>query len=115
MTWIRSFKPELVSLILSRDPSPRRAEPRSSIAAGLYDGRRGFVGKLPRTGQPRSLPEGSGNLQGVDADPFPPSAFVAGAVQFAMMRSAQRHSELVADLATECPDLGEGQVMRVHG
>ena len=32
----------------------------------------------------------------------------------AMVPSAQRHCELVADLAAECPGLGKAQMMRVR-
>jgi len=31
------------------------------------------------------------------------------------MASAQRHCELIADLATECPALGKAQVMWIRG
>jgi hypothetical protein len=44
----------------------------------------------------------------------PPRGFIATAVEFAMVSSTQRHRELIADLATECPGLGEAQMMRVR-
>jgi hypothetical protein len=35
-------------------------------------------------------------------------------MHLAMMPSAQWHGELIADLAAECPGLGETQMMRVR-
>jgi hypothetical protein len=44
---------------------------------------------------------------------FPPCGFVAGAMGLAMMAPAQRHGELVADLAAECALLREAQMVGV--
>jgi hypothetical protein len=43
----------------------------------------------------------------------PPRGFIATAMYLAMVPSTQGHGELIADLATECPGLGEAQMLRV--
>ena len=60
------------------------------------------------------LPQLAGNLDRIDSCLPPPSNFVAAAVNLTMMSSAQRDGELVADLASERPALGEAQVMGVQ-
>jgi hypothetical protein len=49
----------------------------------------------------------------VDACCGPPAGFVAGAVQLAMMSTAERYGELVADFEPERSGLRKPQVMRV--
>jgi hypothetical protein len=49
----------------------------------------------------RLQPEPASNGRRVDAGIFPPSNFIPTAVHLAMMSPAQRHSELIADLAPE--------------
>ena len=41
--------------------------------------------------------------------------FVTRAVQLAVMHAADRNYELVADSASECTRLSEGEVMRIRG
>jgi hypothetical protein len=43
----------------------------------------------------------------------PPGGFVATAMYFAMVPATQRDDKLIADLSTECPGLGEAQMMSV--
>jgi hypothetical protein len=45
---------------------------------------------------------------------LPPSGFVTTAMHLALVPSAQRHGELIADLAPECSGLGKAQMMRVR-
>ena len=47
------------------------------------------------------LPRPRGNRHGIKSEHAPPLAFIARAVQFAVMAAAERYSEFVADLATE--------------
>jgi hypothetical protein len=35
-------------------------------------------------------------------------------MDFAMMTAAERNGELIADLAAECPVLGEAEMMRIR-
>ena len=50
---------------------------------------------------------------GIDAGSFPPLCFVAEAVDFAMVSTAQRHRVFVARLARQRPRLREAKVMGV--
>ena len=59
----------------------------------------------------RLFPEPLGDGEGDDPHVVPPGAFIAVAVQLAVMISAERHGELIADLDTECFRLGEANVM----
>jgi hypothetical protein len=45
----------------------------------------------------------------------PPNEFIAAAVDFAVMPPAQGDGELVADLASQSPTLGEAQMVGVRG
>jgi hypothetical protein len=51
----------------------------------------------------------------VDAEPVPPCAFIAAAVDLAMVNTAERHRELVADFATERARLGRAKMMGIRG
>ena len=44
----------------------------------------------------------------------PPRGFIAAAMDLAMVPSTQGDGELIADLASESPGLGEAQMMRVR-
>jgi len=57
------------------------------------------------------LPQRSRNSCRIDTLLPPPGLFVAGMMQVAVMRRAERHGELVGDLAAHGVGLGEGQVM----
>jgi hypothetical protein len=47
----------------------------------------------------RALPKSSGGDGWINASIFPPCGFIAAAMSLAMMASAQRHGELITDLA----------------
>jgi hypothetical protein len=59
--------------------------------------------------QPALSPELARGVEGIDASCLPPAPLVADPVQGAVVRPAERHHELVADLAAERPRLGEAQ------
>jgi hypothetical protein len=61
----------------------------------------------------RLLPQSLGDRQGIDFEIPPPSHFIAGLMQLAVMTAAEGYSELVADFEAECPWLGKPQVMRI--
>ena len=61
----------------------------------------------------RLLPQSLGDRQGIDFEIPPPSHFIAGLMQLAVMTAAEGHGELVADFETECPGLSEAQMMRI--
>jgi len=44
---------------------------------------------------------------------FPPTGFIAGAMDFVVVGAAERHGELVADLAADSARLGKAKVMGV--
>ena len=46
---------------------------------------------------------------------LPPSDLIAAAMYRAMVPSAQRHGELIADLSAECPTLRKAQVVGIAG
>ena len=52
-----------------------------------------------RTIAPRSSPEFAGDLDGVDTGRRPPSLLVAGAMNRAVMRAAERDGEFIAHFA----------------
>jgi hypothetical protein len=58
-------------------------------------------------------PQRPGSRRRINANVLPPSGFVARAMGLAMMAPAQRHYELVTDLAAERAALGEAQVVGV--
>jgi len=59
-------------------------------------------------------PQRAGGNGWIKPDFLPPRGFIAAAVHLAMMPTTQGHGELIADLATECPALGEAQMVRVR-
>ena len=60
-------------------------------------------------------PKFSRSVERINASRRPPLGFVAGAVQFAMMATAQRHGEFIADLEAKSSGLGETQMVGVAG
>jgi hypothetical protein len=64
---------------------------------------------------PRLLPEPPGDGERVQPHVVPPGAFVADIVQLAVVRAAERHGELVANLGAERLRLSEADVMRIRG
>ena len=55
----------------------------------------------------------AGDLNGVDAGRLPPRLLVAGAMDGAMMRAAERDGEFVARFAAERPRLQVAKMMRI--
>ena len=62
---------------------------------------------------PRSSPELTSDLDGVDAGRPPPGLLVAGAMNRAVVRAAERHGKFVAHFAAERPRLQVAQMMRI--
>jgi hypothetical protein len=60
---------------------------------------------------PRRNPKHPRRGDGINSPPLPPHDFVSGAMDVAVMGSAQRHRELVADLSPHRAGLGEPQMM----
>jgi hypothetical protein len=69
--------------------------------------RAGFAGGSNRVGLG---PKFARDANRVDACGGPPSGFIAGAVGFAMMSTAERHGEFVADLEAETSGLRKPQM-----
>src|SRR6516225_9644306 len=63
--------------------------------------------------EPGLSPGLTGDLNGVDAGRLPPGLLVAGAMDRAVMRAAERHGEFVADFAAERPRLQVAKMMRI--
>ena len=59
------------------------------------------------------LPEIKSQRDGVDFDRLPPSRFVASPVKLTVVRTTERHGELVTDPSTEGAGLSEAQMVRV--
>ena len=58
-------------------------------------------------------PELLGNEARINAERLPPRSLVPAVVEIAMVRAAERDSELVAHLAPERPRLSKAEVMSV--
>jgi hypothetical protein len=58
---------------------------------------------------PGARTQGPGRNGRINSSFIPPRGFIAVAMDLAMMSSAQRHGELVADLAPEHPTLCEAR------
>src|SRR5215475_5106241 len=58
-------------------------------------------------------PELTGDLNGVDAGRLPPGLLVAGAMDGAVMRAAERDGEFIARFAAERPRLQVAKMMRI--
>ena len=63
--------------------------------------------------EPGLSPELTGDLDGVDAGRLPPGLLVAGAMDRAVMRAAERDGEFIADFAAERPRLQVAKMMRI--
>src|SRR6516225_4595945 len=63
--------------------------------------------------EPGLSPELTSDLNGIDAGRLPPGPFVAGAMDRAVMRAAERDGEFVARFAAERPWLQVAKMMRV--
>src|SRR5262249_27057713 len=68
---------------------------------------------LMRIIEPGLSPELTGDLNGVDAGRLPPGLLVAGAMDRAVMRAAERDGEFVAGFAAERPWLQIAKMMRI--
>ena len=68
---------------------------------------------LLRIIEPGLPPELTGDLNGIDAGRLPPRLLVAGAMDRAMMRAAERDGEFVARFAAERSRLQEAKMMRI--
>ena len=63
--------------------------------------------------EPSLSPELTGDLDGVDAGRLPPGLLVAGAMDGAVMRAAERDSEFIAHFAAQRPRLQVAKMMRI--
>src|SRR5215813_10265558 len=63
--------------------------------------------------EPGLPPELTGDLNGIDAGRLPPGPLVAGAMDRAVMRAAERDGEFVARFAAERPWLQVAKMMRI--
>jgi hypothetical protein len=68
---------------------------------------------LLRTIESGLSPELAGDLDGVDAGRLPPGLLVAGAMDGAVMRAAERDGEFVARFAAKCPRLQVSKMMGI--
>jgi hypothetical protein len=64
---------------------------------------------------PRRNPEHPRRREGINSPPLPPGDFVSDAVEVAVVNSAQRYGELVADLEPHRSGLGEPEMVGVGG
>ena len=69
---------------------------------------------LLRIIEPGLSPELAGDLNGIDARRLPPGLLVAGAMDGAVMRAAERDGEFVARFAPERPRLQVAKMMSVR-
>ena len=68
---------------------------------------------LLRIIEPGLSPQPTGDLNGVDARRLPPGPLVAGAMDRAVMRAAERDGEFVARFAAKRPWLQVAKMMRI--
>jgi hypothetical protein len=68
------------------------------------------IGRIIKAGL---LPEPAGHLNGIDAGRLPPGLLVAGAMNRAVMRAAERYGEFIAHLSAERPRLKVAKMMRI--
>jgi hypothetical protein len=74
---------------------------------------RGALGLNPPLIDAGVFPQVAGDFDWIDAGGLPPSSLIAGAMDRAMMNTAERHGEFIAGLAAERARLQVAQVMRV--
>ena len=63
--------------------------------------------------EPGLPPQLTGDLHGIDAGRLPPGLLVAGAMDRAVMRAAERDGEFIAHFAAERPRLQVAKMMRI--
>ena len=68
------------------------------------------MGRIIEPGLP---PELTGDFDGVDPGRRPPGLLIAGAMDRAMMRAAERNGEFIAGFAAERPRLQVAKMMRI--
>ena len=61
----------------------------------------------------RLQPQAPGSDGRINASIFPPCGFIATAMDLTMVSPAERHGELIADLAAKRPVLGKAQMMGI--
>ena len=69
--------------------------------------------RIVRIIEPGLPPELAGDLDRVDAGRRPPGLLIAGAMDRAMMRAAERDGEFIAHFAAERPRLQVAEMMRI--
>ena len=69
--------------------------------------------RIVRIIEPGLSPELTGDLHGIDAGRLPPGPLIAGAMNGAVMRAAERDGEFIAGLAAERPRLQVAEMMRI--
>ena len=82
---------------------------RSSLRAH----RETWLLRIVRIIEPGLPPELTSDLERVDPGRRPPGLLVAGAMDRAVMRAAERHREFIADLEAERPRLQVAKMMRI--
>ena len=75
----------------------------------------GCAARSGRAGRVRHGPQIAWRFEGLKAVSQPPFAFLAGAMQFAMMRAAERDRKFIADLLRKSARLRKAQMVRVAG
>ena len=85
--------------------------PRQSVESRAH--RETRLLRIVRIIEPGLPPELTGDLDGVDAGRRPPGLLIAGAMDRAMMRAAERDGEFIAGLAAERPRLQVAEMMRI--
>ena len=69
--------------------------------------------RIVRIIEPGLPPELTGDLDRVDPGRHPPGLLIAGAMDRAMVRAAERDGEFIADFAAERPRLQVAEMMRI--
>ena len=70
-------------------------------------------GRYEASRDQRFIPELQSDIDRIDAHVVPPSRFIATVVHIPMVLPAERHGELVTDLAAKRSRLGEANVVRL--
>ena len=83
---------------------------RSALGKARSEKRLVMLLRIIEPGLPPELP---GDLNGIDAGRLPPGPLVAGAMDGAVMRAAERDGEYVARFAAERPWLQVAKMMRI--
>jgi hypothetical protein len=63
----------------------------------------------------RVQPQRAGTDGRINPGVPPPRGFIAAVMDLAMVASTQGDGKLITDLSTECPALGESEVMSIRG